>query len=116
MSYRITRIVGVKDDIEVVKLSCDRKIKDSPQFYNRKLLEFYDRNGVRLDYIDLEWEEVLKGQKGGRKPVVSTKTLLAFMEKNPKMNQIDIAKHFGVSKQAISYKLNKIKNESSEQN
>ena len=110
MNYRITRIVGVKDDIEVVKLSCYKKIKITPQEYNRKLRDFYDSWGVRLDYVEVDATPIVKGQRGGRKPIINSLELLKFKEANPQMSQNDIAKHFKISKQAVSYKLNKIKN------
>jgi len=110
MNYRVTRIVGVKDDIEVVKLSCCKKIKVTPQEYNRQLKDFYDSWGVRLDFVEVEAAPILKGQRGGRKPVISTVELLRFMEANPEMNQTAVGRHFRISKQAVSYKLNKIKN------
>lgn len=109
MNYRVTRIVGVKDDIEVVKLSCEKKIKVTPQEYNRKLLDFYDSWGVKLDYVEIESTPILKGQRGGRKPIVEDLVLMKFIEDNPTLNQRQVARKFGISHQAVSYKIQKLK-------
>lgn len=111
MSYRITRIVGVRNDIEVVRLSCNKKTKLSLKEYNMKLLNFYDANGVKLDYIELESELILKGQKGGRRKIIPDKELTAFIEANPTMNKSAISRHFGVHKTTIGTNLKRIKDE-----
>ena len=87
MNYRVTRIVGVKNDIEVVKLSCEKKIKITPKEYIRKLQDFYDSWGVKLDYVEIESSPVLNGQRGGRKPIVSDIVLLRYIEENPTFTQ-----------------------------
>jgi len=110
MNYRVTRIVGVRDEVEIVKLSCEKKIKITPQEYIRRLQDFYDSWGVKLDYVEIESTPILKGQRGGRKPIVSDVVLLRYVEENPKSTQREIACKFGISHQAVSYKLKKIKN------
>lgn len=109
MSYRVTRIVGVKDDVEVVKLSCEKKIKITPQEYNKQLKDFYDSWGVKLDYVEIESTPILKGQRGGRKPIVSDVVLLRYVEENPTLTQRQVARKFGISHQAVSYKIQKLK-------
>jgi len=110
MNYRVTRIVGVRDEVEIVKLSCEKKINITPQEYIRRLQDFYDSWGVKLDYVEIESTPILKGQRGGRKPIVSDVVLLRYVEENPKSTQREIARKFGISHQAVSYKLKKIKN------
>jgi len=111
MNYTVTRIIGVKDEVEVVKLSCYKVIKCTPQEYQRKLYDFYDSWGVRLDYVEIETSERHLGKRGGRKAVISTGDLIKFMEDNPTMNQNAIAKHFNVTRGAISHKLDKVRHE-----
>jgi len=111
MGYKVTRIVGVKDDIEVVKLSCNRRTSFTKEQYTKNLLEFYDRHGVRLDYIDLEGHSVTRGEGGGNKPVVSLEDLDIFIKANPYMNQKEIANHYGIKSSSISVKISKIRGE-----
>lgn len=109
MNYRVTRIVGVRDDIEVVKLSCNKKIEITPQEYQRKLYDFYDSWGVKLDYVEIEAVPIFMGQRGGRRPAVPDEVLLKFIKDNPTLTQKEIASNFGVSHQAISYNILKLK-------
>lgn len=107
MSYRVTRIVGVRDDVEIVKLSCEKRIKITPREYTKVLLDFYESWGVKLDFVEVEAFPILIGQRGGRKQKITVSEVLRYREENPHLNQIQLASHFGVSKQLIHIKLKK---------
>ena len=107
MNYKVTRIIGVKDDVEVVKLSCEKKIKITPKEYIKKLLNFYDSWGVKLDFVEIEASPILVGQSGGRKQKVDISEIINYKKANPHLNQRQLASYFGVSKQLIHIKLKK---------
>lgn len=101
MKYIVERIVGVKDNAEVVKRNITKKIEDVEK-YKEELLNFYDSIGVKLDFIDIEYKEYKYKKRGGRKFKHPPQDVFRYYTSNPDKTLEEIGKEFGISKQLTS--------------
>lgn len=62
---------------------------------------------VKYEIIEIQKEEVIVNHSKNEDKESFENTIKELLKTNPKLTQVDIAKHFGVSKQAIFFKLKK---------